>query len=1266
MFDTTIILYIIAGWFLFLLIQAIVRLLKVRAWINTKTKKGIMTEVGYLEYNKGEASEVFVSGGTRIPIGRVIIGESRDDNGYVEILSSSYEESSEKPSYRPCGYISPDGYIYKKIGKSKRPERIGYTARPSNPNVPTSVGERTWRSLWLKCTLNAYSGNPQKVEEKNEEDKKGEQGKSEQKKVANLMGIAGDAGTLEGSEDTSIPKEESVPQVEEAPENMPESTEVPNVPKTKEVHGEKDISQTKNVQVEENFSKTEEISKEGIVPEAEEAPNETTALETEDVLEETKVSIVDKFTKEEKKELDAIKAQSAVLLKKLVANMIHVDGGQFTMGADQATDAQDTEDNKGTVELNESPKHIVTVSNYFINKYPVTQAEWKAIMGNNPSECQDSENYPVAPVTWKECQSFLDRLSYITGTTFTLPTEAQWEFAARGGNKSQGYIFSGGNDFAEVGHRDYRHEVGTKKPNELGLYDMSGLVREWCSDLWGHYSADKQTDPAGPSEDSPLIIKDTEGNFMRAVRSPAGNETVTNRKGENPELIKDFKSYGFRVVCYYLPEGFKDKEREVVVSEPPTESSTNGKQGKKRKESSINKPFAICSHWGFHRSKKDLLSPESRACAFSLFFNLYNKNNYTEYYKDRPYGWRDTALLTSFIYSLLYLIGYVLAKFVWKETFIDGNELLVYEFIAFYFLLWALVRQLKIYSIESLNSIQPKLDLFNKSLGHKWFDYTIIFFGLLFFGFIGDFYQSLDWIPLVIAILVGIIVNMLCKPAHSPWIIKNSFVDNDDFEDYENEEPINPNGDIARTYDWDLDSKVSNQKLHGSLTLYFDAATITDLRQLNPFYDQLKEKAYKEYILDMFHYMKEHKSLIARLRYIIYKIERMCEKHSLHELDKIQFILDFVQEPNIKFCMNKDSEAVNRYVDYIRFPDETLYDKEGDSNSKALLAAMLFHLMKHNVLYLHSHIQEHAAIGVEVNPSWLRTLGSKQTIEEMTLEYNGKKYIFCETTGDTLRVIDVMEGMRLEDFEEKVELPVIEDDIDDTNMSDIQESRFYNWDLDSVIGSKLHGAYTLEFNKSDIISLREQNPFGTYGIDGSSYEQNIRRIFDFIGQDDSYSKNVKAIARYIKDSINTAGLPELDMVQFALDFAQTPNITYCIDENSSSINFAKEYMRFPDEVLYDKEGDCDCKSSLTAALFHELGYNVIFILSQKLGHAAIGVELKEGWLDVIKPESPERVVREYNGKRYLYCETTGDGYKIGHIKENDSIQDFETIVDIPV
>lgn len=957
MFDTTIILYILAGWFLLLLIQAFVRLLKVRAWIKTKTKKGIMTEVGYLEYNKGEASEVFVSGGARVPIGRVIIGESRDDNGYVEILNSSYDESLGKPLYRTCGYISPDGYIYKKLGKNKRPERIGYTARPSNPNAPTSIGERTWKTLWLKCTLHAYLGSPEIVEE-----------------------------------------------------TIPEKTE----------------------------KKTEKIT--GI-----------------------------------------------------------------------GNDVADASEDLGKDFLAHGDESIQTESESAVSIEPT------------------------------------------------------------------------------------KDEAITELPQEESLSD----------------------------------------------------DVVT----EKTDTSEEFKE--------------KEKEQEAIVP-VPEESGQKQKKGKPQKEKSANKPYAICSHWGVHRSKKDFLSPESRACAFALFFNKYNKNNYSEYYKEKPYGWSDTALLSSFVYSLLYLLGYILITYVWKKTFVGDNDILVYEFVAFYFLLWAMVRRLKIYSIESLNTIQPKIDLFNKTLGHKWFDITIIVLGLMALSFTGEYYQSLDWVPLIVAILVGVIVNMFCKSSHTPWVIRNTFIDNEEFDEDEDEEPTNPEGDIARSYDWDLDSKISENKLHGNLTLYFTATTITDLRQLNPFYDQLKEKSSKEYIIEMFHYMKEHKSLLSRLRYVAYYIEKMCEKHSLHMLDRIQFILDFVQEPNIKFCMNRDSEAVNRYEDYIRFPDETLYDKEGDSNSKALLAAMLFHLMKHNIIYLHSRTQQHAAIGVEVKSNWLQMLGPKQMTDEMTLEFNGKRYIFCETTGDRFKVIEVMGGMKLEDFEERVELPVIEDDVDDTNISDTQETRLYNWDLDSETGNHLHGSFTLEFNKSDITNLREQNPFGTYGEDGSSYEQNIHRIFDLMRQENSYSDNIKSIARYVKESVNNAGLTELELVQFALDFAQAPNITYCVDENSASINFAKEYMRFPDEVLYDKEGDCDCKSSLTAALFHELGYNVIIMLSEKLKHAAIGIECKDEWLQTIAPDHPENIVREYNGKRYLYCETTGDGFKVGHIKDNESIQDFETIVEIPV
>lgn len=225
--------------------------------------------------------------------------------------------------------------------------------------------------------------------------------------------------------------------------------------------------------------------------------------------------------------------------------------------------------------------------------------------------------------------------------------------------------------------------------------------------------------------------------------------------------------------------------------------------------------------------------------------------------------------------------------------------------------------------------------------------------------------------------------------------------------------------------------------------------------------------------------------------------------------------------------------------------------------------------------------------------------------------------------------------------------------------------RDYTWHLDSVRKKKLHGELTLEFSKQDVAQLRKMNPFNTYGIDGYTYDMKIRGMFSYLLNNDYTRQNVRTIAQYIRERIERAHYSELDLVQFALDFVQEPNIVYRIDEECDSIGHIKEYMRFPDEVLYDKEGDCDCKSSLMAALFHELGYNVIIMLSQDLGHAAIGVECGKGWLNYVKSNQLRRVLLNYNGKRYLFCETTGDGYKVGQIRTSDSIKEFETIIEIP-
>ena len=685
------------------------------------------------------------------------------------------------------------------------------------------------------------------------------------------------------------------------------------------------------------------------------------------------------------------------------------------------------------------------------------------------------------------------------------------------------------------------------------------------------------------------------------------------------------------------------------------------------KDSGKKQPIVSVQYTGLKRHKNAIFSPEARACAYGAFYQLYNKNRYQEYYKTQPYGWSDTALLASIVYSVLFLMLSLADLLTYRfvgEHLIEGNSYTYDILIAFYFVVWAMVRQIKIDSIEKSRSIQPILNLLNKSIGHKVTDWLIILVSMVAIYFLPKVYDF-NYNPMAIAILIGMIVNMSIKRNARPWDIATSLHEEED-DELESDDAINPPGDIARTFDWDLDNGRTDCPVHGNLTLYFSLKEVQELRRINPFYSQRDEKTDKQAILEMFNFLTEHHSLNARLKYVVHYIGKMAVENNLHELDKIQFTLDFVQEPNLTYVLNRNSQSILKNESYIRFPDESLYDKEGDCNSKALLAAMLFHLMGHNVLYMYSRTQQHAAIGVEVNMDWLSMYLSKGVAETVTVRVEGKTYIFCETTGDNFRIGGMADGMKVGAFEDRVLLPYNGDRYRATESD--EESRIYNWDLDSEIGSPLHGTLTLDFDKNRIIDLRNSNPFLTYGQDGKSYADNVRTILNYATADDTRSAAVDAVATYIRKQAVEQHLSELDTIQFALDFVQAPNITYCKDEDSAGIRFAKEYMRYPDEVLYDKEGDCDCKTSLMAAIFHSLGYNVIVMLSEKIGHAAIGIEFKPEWLDLLKRKDSalreEAILREYNGRKYLYCETTGDGYRVGHIGEDSSVADFETVVEL--
>ena len=206
--------------------------------------------------------------------------------------------------------------------------------------------------------------------------------------------------------------------------------------------------------------------------------------------------------------------------------MVKVEAGSFDMGA--------TPEMENPWE-DEKPVHRVTLTNnYYVGKYEITQALWQAVLGNNPSRFK-GDDLPVEKVSWDDCQDFISKLNAMTGKRFRLPSEAEWEYAARGGKKSRGYQYSGSNTFGDVawyyGNSGPKtHAVGTKQPNELGIYDMTGNVWEWCQDWFGSYSSSPQTNPTGAASGSYRVYRG--GSWCNSARDCR----TSYRRGNTPDF----------------------------------------------------------------------------------------------------------------------------------------------------------------------------------------------------------------------------------------------------------------------------------------------------------------------------------------------------------------------------------------------------------------------------------------------------------------------------------------------------------------------------------------------------------------------------------------------------------------------------------------------------------------------------------------------------------------------------------------------------------
>jgi formylglycine-generating enzyme required for sulfatase activity len=234
-------------------------------------------------------------------------------------------------------------------------------------------------------------------------------------------------------------------------------------------------------------------------------------------------------------------------IRKLEADMVAVAGGTFTMGCqDEKRDGQCDDDEK--------PARQVRVRDFEIGRYEVTQAQWRAVMGSDPPELYNTgcDECPVEGVSWNDIQDFLKKLNALTGKSYRLPSEAEWEYAARGGSKSSGYLYSGSNNLDAVGWYNNNHQqgntfgakkttrpVGKKKDNELGLYDMSGNVYEWCQDWFGGYPSENQTNPRGPAEGSSRVFRGGSWNVVARICR------VSNRNFGTPDYRGN--GIGFRL-----------------------------------------------------------------------------------------------------------------------------------------------------------------------------------------------------------------------------------------------------------------------------------------------------------------------------------------------------------------------------------------------------------------------------------------------------------------------------------------------------------------------------------------------------------------------------------------------------------------------------------------------------------------------------------------------------------------------------------------------
>jgi hypothetical protein len=415
----------------------------------------------------------------------------------------------------------------------------------------------------------------------------------------------------------------------------------------------------------------------------------------------------------------------------------------------------------------------------------------------------------------------------------------------------------------------------------------------------------------------------------------------------------------------------------------------------------IEKPIGVVVETGrFRKVRKSEITMLARAAAALVLYEDQLRPEY-ESASLPPNSWADTAFISSLVFGILYSFFYLIADYWMLFPFLGKTWSFVLTMYAFFWLTWILIRQIKIELLFSSDIIHNYLELLNRNTGQRKRNQTLIIIlsvGLL----ISIFKTGAVFVPLFLALLTGLIVNMNSITAE-PWTVIRRF-------SFLKPIPGDTNGqeyDTTKEYQLELNSPLKN--ITSQFKMLFKKSVIDELRKQNPFFrDNNKARSnWGSVVKELLHSDIDN----SKVKQLISHIAFLSDKNSLSLFESTQLVLDFVQEPNIQYALDADCEEIDNIEEYARFPMETLYDKRGDCDCKAVLAAALFISAGVPVLFLASH--NHAAIAVNIPIEHF----SHNTEGAAFITFKGKPYYYCETTGDGWKIGIQPEDHNIETFQ---------------------------------------------------------------------------------------------------------------------------------------------------------------------------------------------------------------------------------------------------------